>query len=391
MPDSFIRKPARRAYACVCGNVLFFGNSACLQCHRQLGYEPTRAEVVALHATERSDQWTIFSEGGTSGTGQRYQRCANFHRAPVCNWLRPVDSTASQACAHAADDGLCISCSLTRTIPDQTQPENHVLWQRIEQAKQRLVAQLLMLELPVNSLIRSPWQDAQRGMAFDFLRSLPGGNPVITGHAYGVITLDAMEADDAAREQIRESLREPSRTLLGHLRHEVAHYYWDRLVAGTPWLETFRPLFGDERADYGQALQTHYAIGAPFDWPKRFVSAYASSHPWEDWAETWAHYLHMRDGMDTARSFGLDASGMDMDRLPYTLDALWDKQRSGAQAFLDFINNWLRITAVLNELSASMGERDFYPFVLPYPAVAKLQLVHEIVKASSVSLRPHVL
>ena len=382
MPDSFIRKPARRAYACVCGNVLFFGNSACLQCHRQLGYEPTRAEVVALHATERSDQWTIFSEGGTSGTGLRYQRCANFLRAPVCNWLRPVDHAAPHAGAQA-DDGLCISCSLTRTIPDQTQPENHVLWQRIEQAKQRLVTQLLVLQLPVNSLIRSPWQDAKRGMAFDFLRSLPGGPPVITGHAYGVITLDAMEADDAAREQIRESLREPSRTLLGHLRHEVAHYYWDRLVAGTPWLETFRQLFGDERADYGQALQMHYAVGAPFDWSKRFVSAYASSHPWEDWAETWSHYLHMCDTLDTAASFGLVVNAQLLEFTPFESGALFDASDATAADFLAFLNQWTGLTVLLNEMSRSMGQADFYPFVLPNPVVAKLHFVHMVVKSAA--------
>jgi hypothetical protein len=162
----------------------------------------------------------------------------------------------------------------------------------------------------------------------------------------------------------------------------VAHYYWDRLVAGTQWLEPFRQLFGDERKDYAGALQTHYAIGPPFDWAKRHVSAYASSHPWEDWAETWAHYLHMRDGMDTARSFGLEASDIVVDRVHFGLDALWDSALPGAQVYLDFINNWLNITSVLNELSGSMGERDFYPFVLPAAAVAKLQLVHEVVKSA---------
>jgi hypothetical protein len=365
-----------RHYRCTCGNAVFMRNSACLNCHRQLGYEPERAQIVALHATERDDQWTIDSEGGSSGTGKRYHRCANFDTAAACNWLRPVNLRLPEG-----DNGLCIACSLNRTIPDQSLPENQVLWQRIEVAKRRLVSQLLGLGLPVTTLALSPWQDAKAGMAFAFLRSMPGQDPVTTGHAHGVITLDAMEADDTERERIRESLREPYRTLLGHLRHEVAHYYWDRLVAKTAWLEPFRQVFGDERADYAQSLDRHYQIGAPFDWAQRYVSAYASSHPWEDWAETWAHYLHMRDGMDTAAGFGFEASDIDMDRMPYTLDALWNPGLPGAQSYLDFVNNWLRITAVLNELSASMGERDFYPFVLPYPAVAKLQLVHEIVSA----------
>jgi hypothetical protein len=379
MPESLKSPPLRRSYPCVCGSTVFLRNSACLNCHRQLGYEPQRAQVVALHATELNGQWTIESEGhGNDISGaRRYHRCANYHSAAACNWLRPVDVQMP-----GGDDGLCLSCSLNRTIPDQNLPENHVLWQRIEVAKRRLVSQLLALGLPVTTLMRTPWQDAKRGLAFDFLRTMDPLFPVTTGHAFGVITLDAQEADDAHREATREALKEPYRTLLGHMRHEVAHYYWDRLVAGTPWIEPFRQLFGDERKDYAQALQTHYAIGAPFDWAKRHVSAYASSHPWEDWAETWAHYLHMRDGMDTARSFGFDASTIVVDKPPYTLGALWDSTRPGAQAYLDFINNWLSITTVLNELSGSMGERDFYPFVLPAAAVAKLQLVHEVVKAA---------
>jgi hypothetical protein len=377
MQGNLTPPPSRRTYRCACGVAVFFGNSACLSCHRQLGYEPARAQVVALHASERDDQWTIESEGGASGTGRRYSRCANAQRAAACNWLRPVDCTLP-----GGDDGLCIACSLNRTIPDQSAPDNQRLWHSIEVAKRRLVSQLLGLGLPVHSLSRTPWQDAQRGMAFDFLLSQPGQPPIMTGHAHGVITLNAQEADDAIRESNRAALHEPYRTLLGHLRHEVAHYYWDRLVAGTAWLAPFRQLFGDERQDYAQALQRHYAIGAPYDWATRHVSAYASSHPWEDWAETWAHYLHMRDGMDTARSFGLATTAIEVDRPPYTLGALWDSQRPGAQVFLNFVNDWLSITAVLNELSGSMGERDFYPFVLPAAAVAKLQLVHAVISSA---------
>jgi hypothetical protein len=379
MPESLSRKPPRRTFQCVCGAAIFLQNSACLSCHRQLGYEPERAEIVTLHATELLGQWTIESEGKGNDLRQarRYHRCNNYHTAVACNWLRPVDIQLP-----GGDDGLCICCSLNRTIPDQSQPENRALWQGIEVAKRRLVRQLLALGLPVKTLTRTPWQDAQRGMAFDFLRTLDPQFPVVTGHAHGVITLDAEEADETIRERNRKAMNEPYRTLLGHMRHEVAHYYWDRLVAGTQWLEPFRQLFGDERKDYAGALQTHYAIGPPFDWAKRHVSAYASSHPWEDWAETWAHYLHMRDGMDTARSFGLEASDIVVDRVHFGLDALWDSALPGAQVYLDFINNWLNITSVLNELSGSMGERDFYPFVLPAAAVAKLQLVHEVVKSA---------
>jgi hypothetical protein len=39
---------------------------------------------------------------------------------------------------------------------------------------------------------------------------------------------------------------------------------------------------------------------SPANWQKSFISKYATSHPWEDWAETWAHYLHIMDMLETA-------------------------------------------------------------------------------------------
>ncbi len=263
-------------------------------------------------------------------------------------------------------------------IPDQSVEENQVLWGRIENAKRRLVSQLLSLGLPVRSKLPGVWQDEARGLAFDFLRDWPD-QPVITGHGNGFITVNAMEADDAFREQNRAALHEPYRTLLGHLRHEIGHYFWDRLVAGTPWVDAFRSLFGDERADYQAALQKHYVQGAAPDWRARHISAYASSHPWEDWAETWAHYLHLRDAMNSAESFGLTAEDVEWHAQPFTADALWDAKRAGAAEYLKLINDWLRITSVLNELSDSMGQAPFYPFTLAAPVVAKLQLVHEVI------------
>jgi hypothetical protein len=226
-------------------------------------------------------------------------------------------------------------------------------------------------------------EDVERGLAFDFLRPMPE-QPTITGHSSGIVTLNIEEADDATRERIRTQLHEPYRTLLGHLRHEVGHYYWDRLVAGTPWLEPFRALFGDERADYGEALKRHYEQGPPPDWAQRHVSAYAASHPWEDWAETWAHYLHMVDTVETGMSFGLDAEDLEVDTEPFGLDVL-EQASTDAQDtdFLAFVNAWVEITALLNEMSRSMGQHDFYPFVLSRPAVRKLHFVHRVVIGSA--------
>jgi hypothetical protein len=360
----------RHAYHCVCGAPIFFRNSQCLSCKRELAYEPGSARMVALQSfADIEGAYTI--EGDSSG--KLYHRCNNFRRAAGCNWLVPLE--------HFHGEGLCIACCLNRTIPNQGEEDNQSLWARIESAKRRLVSQLLALGLPVRSREPSPWQDARQGLSFDFLRDWPD-QPITTGHASGVITVNAMEADDAERERIRTALHEPYRTLLGHLRHEVGHYYWERLVAHTDWLPIFRQLFGDERSDYAASLKRHYEQGAPQDWRERHVSAYASSHPWEDWAESWAHYLHMRDALDTAASFGLEAEDVELRIQMYSPDALWDAERAGAARFLRLINAWLRMTGVLNELSDSMGQNAFYPFVLSRSVVAKLQMVHEVIEGA---------
>lgn len=357
------RARALRAYRCVCHRPVFFRNSECLACHAPLGYEPSRGQVLALRAAPQAPGLWELADGSAP---QRFRRCANFESPAGCNWLVPEHDPTP----------LCRACRLNRTIPDLSQPDNAVLWQRIEAAKARLVSSLLALQLPVRSRIG---EDPQHGLAFDFLRALPGGPAVVTGHAGGIITLDIAEADDAHRERVRRQLHEPYRTLLGHLRHEVGHYYWERLVATSAWLEAFRTLFGDERRDYAAALQHHYAEGPPPDWARRHVSAYASAHPWEDWAETWAHYLHMVDTLDTALSFGLEADDLETGYEPFTPDCLYRPQDPDAARFLSVVNAWTELTAVLNELSRSMGQPDFYPFVLSRAAVAKLQFVHLVV------------
>ena len=189
------------------------------------------------------------------------------------------------------------------------------------------------------------------------------------------------EADDARREAVRSQMHEPYRTLLGHLRHEVGHHYWQRLIEGSRWEADFRALFGDERADYAAALKQHYDAGPPADWGERFVSAYASAHPWEDWAETWAHWLHLSDTLDTAQSLGVDASAAELLLDPFTADALWKPDDPGAAVFLATVNAWVELSAVLNELARAMGQPDLYPFVLPAAAVAKLQFVQLVAQA----------
>ena len=359
-----------RAFSCACGRPVFFRNSECLACHRPLGYAATRGLLLALEpAPSRASRSGWREAGAPARRAPRYARCANLDSAAACNWLL-------DAAEVMAGFSLCRCCRLTRTRPDLSQPNAGLWWCRIEQAKRRLVSSLIGLGLPVQSRT----EDAEQGLAFDLLLGPPEGPAVVTGHADGVITLDVSEADDARREARRHELGEPYRTLLGHLRHETGHYYWQRLVEPTDWLGTCRELFGDERQDYAEALQRHYANGPPPDWGQRFVSAYASAHPWEDWAETWAHYLHLVDTLDTARSFGLDGERVELSYERFDADLV--KSEPDAASFLQLINSWMELTGVLNELSRSMGVADFYPFVLSAPAVRKLHLVHRIVQGA---------
>ncbi len=235
---------------------------------------------------------------------------------------------------------------------------------------------LLKFKLPLATKAEEP--DA---LAFDFIADQTGPQghiPVLTGHEDGLITINIAEADDPERERRRSQMGEPYRTLLGHFRHEIAHYYWDRLVAQSASLEEFREIFGDEQQDYGQSLQQHYANGPPRDWPDRFVSSYASSHPWEDFAETWAHYLHMVDALETASAFGLrvrpKVGSIDM-------SAKLDFDPHDAD-MTRIIEAWLPLTYAMNSMNRSMGFQDFYPFVLAPAVIAKLAFIHRLTHPS---------
>jgi hypothetical protein len=356
---------ARRArtYDCRCGRTIFFRNSLCLACQAPLGYEPRIGEVRPLVPGTHAGTWRV---DGPDDGAQAYRRCANFDSAAGCNWLVPV----------ADPETSCTACRLNRTVPDLGDEDNRRYWRAIEVAKRRLVAELLSIGLPVRSKIEDP----ACGIAFDFLRSVPNGPRVMTGHASGLITLNVEEADDAKREAIRHGLHEPYRTLLGHFRHEIGHYYWDRLVWNTRWLEPFRELFGDERADYGAALRANYDNGPPYDWPQRFISSYASTHPWEDWAETWAHYLHVRDSLDTALGFGFTGRNLTMDVEGFGIDDLYDRDDPDAEIVLTLFNSWIALMAALNELARSMGQPDFYPFVTCRSVARKLHFIHLVVR-----------
>ncbi|AMO24520.1 putative zinc-binding metallopeptidase [Ramlibacter solisilvae] len=351
-----------RTYRCGrCENQVFFRNSQCLSCRSDLGFLPDEGRIAALQPGPESGTWLA------AGRDEVLKFCGNRTAPAACNWMMLARNPQT----------LCMACRLTRTIPNLADPDNARYWAAIEIAKRRLVSQLIALNLPVRSKVS---EDPERGLMFDFLRSPPGGPRVMTGHAGGLITINVEEADDAKREQIKHALREPYRTLLGHFRHEVGHYYWDRLVWDTPWLEPFRRLFGDERASYAEALKRNYEQGPPADWADAHISAYATMHPWEDWAETWAHYLHVVDSLGTAMGFGLEAEDIEGSVQPFTEEALYAPDDPDASRFLAVLNGWIEMTMVLNELARSMGQPDFYPFVMSRPVVAKLQFIQIVVR-----------
>jgi hypothetical protein len=347
-----------RVFTCEsCGQLIFFDNSQCLRCETPLGYVPGQRDVVAL--TELADG-RLVDLATPTGT---WQRCATASLTG-CNWLVP-----------AGGDALCASCQLTRTRPADGDAEGLAELVQSEMAKRRLIFQLAELGLPVE-----PRREATKtGLAFDLLSS--SATKVVTGHDDGIITLDLAEADDEHRERLRLQLSEPYRTLLGHFRHEIGHYYWPLLVRDPDTLGACRALFGDDSADYAEAVKAHYDSSTEEDesWRTSYISRYATMHPYEDWAETFAHYLHILDTLQTAESFGLATPGaMGARGLTRHIGA-HPTRPAGSTTFGEVIDIWLELSYALNQINRSMGQRDLYPFVLAAPVIRKMAFVDHLV------------
>jgi hypothetical protein len=362
LPREFPKVCDLKLFSCqACGQVLFFENVRCEHCGHVLGYLPDRATISALEPLE-GDAWNALAAPETT-----YKFCRNTAFG-VCNWMVRADDEA----------GYCAACRHNRLIPDLNTPGNAELWAKIEAAKRRLFYTLLRLHLPLENRIDNP----EHGLAFDFLADevQSHAHGVMTGHDNGLITLALREADDAVREKVRGEMHEPYRTLLGHFRHESGHYFWDRLISGDEAkLAEFRALFGDEREDYAAALQRHYNEGAPAFWQNEFVSVYATTHPWEDFAETWAHYLHIVDTLETARSFGIKVKPR---VAPSELSAVVDFDAHNATSMAQLIDAWLPIAFAVNSLNRSMGQPDLYPFVLAPKTIEKLAFIHALTHAA---------
>jgi hypothetical protein len=328
-----------------CGQRLAFENSLCLSCGSALGF--SLDDMALLVIVSGSDM----RRSGAVDAGE-FQLCTNLHLAE-CNWLVEKGPTP----------WLCRSCALTRTRPNDADVSALAAFADAEHAKRRLIAELYELKLPIVGRDEDP----QYGLAFDLLSSQ--FEKVSTGHHNGVITLDLAEGDDVHREQLRVEMDEPYRTLLGHFRHEIGHYYFYRLVDPSPeYSQRFRELYGDPDADYQAALDRHYSQGAPAGWEDTFVSSYATMHPSEDWAETFAHYLHIRDTLDTAAAFGFVPAA-----------ATFERRMLGPSGFDTIIDMWLPLAWALNMVNRSMGKEDLYPFVLPAAVLDKMRFIHTVI------------
>ena len=344
-----------------CDNIVHFENRTCGRCGHRLGYVPELGVISALEPAGDED-WTL-----VGAEGPAHSFCANAE-LDACNWLVPA----------TAPDRLCRACRHNDTIPDLSNAVHVAAWREMEFAKHRLFYSLLRWRLP----LKTRAEDPQHGLAFEFLADPPqnAGPKVMTGHDDGVVTIALAEADPAELERRRTGMDEAYRTLLGHFRHEVGHHYWDVLVRDGGRVEAFRSAFGDETRDYAAALERHYRERAPANWRESYVSAYATSHPWEDFAETWAHYFHIVDTLETANAFGLsiapaiDREGAHRARVDF------DPYVSGD--IDQIIEAWTPVGVAMNSINRAMGRPDLYPFVLAPAVVAKLGFIHGLVRSA---------
>lgn len=334
-----------------CTQAIYFENHVCQHCGHLSGFRDTDRKML----TFKPDQPQLVSDREHI----TYKYCKN-KEYDVCNWLLE----------HHNPNDYCNACQLNRIIPNLADAENFEKWQHLEVAKHRLVYQLQKIGLTLTSKLVD-----DDGLCFDFVTQQYNIN-LMTGHAHGVITILVKEADSVVREKTRKELSEPYRTVIGHLRHEVGHYFWDRLIAtDAVILEQFRVLFGDERVDYSEALQTYYTNGAPTKWQDSYISAYATSHAWEDWAETWAHYLHIMDIVETAYFFGLQVNPVI--HMP-SMDAVAVKDPYVQPDFNQVIKTCVPLSFAVNSINRAMGIPDVYPFVVTTTVVEKMRFIHEL-------------
>lgn len=345
-----------KAFHCSCGNTIFFENSQCTRCGAELGWCPTCRSITSLFQ---------MPEGGVrcghAECGARLSKCRNYDVEKVCNRCLPWQAESTHMGA------LCDYCRFNDTIPDLTIAGNREKWARLEAAKRRLLYTLDLLQLPYGRKVEGFEPD----LSFDFKADIDSKSRwwwvmgreerVYTGHANGKITINIREADPVELEKTRVQFHEAHRTVIGHFRHEIGHYYWQMLVLNRSE-EAFKAVFGDhENPNYTEAQRRYYSEGPKENWRSHYISAYASMHPWEDFAETFASYLDMVSVLDTAMNMGL---GQSLDPLASGLSSMVDR--------------FVQLGLVLNEMNRALGLLDYVPEVFTPCIVAKMEFVHNL-------------
>ncbi|MBH0090121.1 putative zinc-binding metallopeptidase [Pseudoalteromonas sp. NSLLW218] len=373
-----------KTFKCNCTEqlILFFESSHCLACGRTVGIDDEFDQVEPYEIDEQSG---LFYKAEAPDVF--YKKCDNNAQYHVCNGMVNLDTFIPVA---DKDEVLCFSCRFNETVPDLSIIGHIPLWKKMETAKRRALYTLKSLSLPLNTIIQEP----ESGLSFDFITDrnvsdhfvspIIGQDVVFTGHDCGHITINLAEADDVARSQAKIAMGERYRTLLGHFRHELGHYYFDQLIANSPKKHALcKQYFGDDELDYQQALDTHYKQGAPANWHETFISEYATMHPYEDWAETWAHYMHIIDTLETAKNFSITGSTTgnefeldEADELRLPQSAYYFNSQTSIDAILD---TWMEFSIILNSLNRSMGLADAYPFVLTQAVRTKLSFIHHAI------------
>ena len=288
-----------KTYECTCGNALYFENSKCIGCGAEVGWCPSCESITTL----------LFSgdgayQCGNTACGARLVKCHNYAVENVCNRciMAPVGNSLLQ--------NRCDCCLHNDTIPDLLVEGNREKWAKLEAAKRRLFYTLDLLGLSrgvsgQNQLLPLMFDfKADIIPKNEFWRNVGSGEKVYTGHANGKITINIREADSVKREKLRVDLGETHRTLVGHFRHEIGHYYWDLLVRGQRESACIAVFGNHQQPTYAQALDRHYQYGAPVGWEENFVSSYATMHPWEDFAESFSTWINLIEVLDTARNIG---------------------------------------------------------------------------------------
>jgi hypothetical protein len=345
-----------KRYQCTCGNGLFFENSTCVNCKRDVGWCPTCRRIVPL---DKGPDGLLVC--GQPDCAAPVLKCRNYAEQNVCNRCVPREGKVGPA--------LCDYCRFNHVIPDLTIPVNKSRWARIERAKRRALYDFDFLGLPygtaadgVSPPLKFDFKTDAKDPALKKYRPVDNGEQVMTGHDNGVVTINLREADPVEREKARIAFGEAHRTLVGHFRHEMGHYVWDVAIKGKKE-PACAALFGDHTVPYDEALKAYYANGPKPNWPEAYVSGYATMHAWEDWAETFANYLDLVATLDTAENGAL---------VPQLDWADFDAMAS----------TYATLGVSLNELNRGIGLIDFLPEILVGPVRHKMAFIHALTKVA---------